>query len=266
MSGMPLSRGEQRREAIMRLLKEKGRISVHDIVETQRCSVATARRDLDLLEQTAPIIRTIGGAIYDGFNASREISFHEKTSISWIEKERIAEKAASLVREGDIIGLSGGTTTYLIARALKRRSGITVVTNAVNIAMELAGNDGIQVVVAGGIMRHKSYELCGPLTEKVVESLNIGKMFLGIDGLSVAHGLTTYSEGEAQIAKILIKRSNKTFVVFDRSKVGRVSLFSIAPLSVAHAFITDAPLDRELQAECDKWNVHVYVADREEHK
>jgi len=255
-----LTKGEQRRQAILGMLKQKGRVSVQDIVDTLHCSEATARRDLDALEQTDSVIRTIGGAIYDAFHTSKEASFEEKTSLSWVEKERIAAKAASLVEEGDIIGLSGGTTTYLIARELKSRSGITVVTNALNIAMELADSDGIQVVVAGGILRHKSYEMCGPLTEKVVESLNIGKMFLGIDGFALGQGLTTHSESEAQIAKILIKRSERTFVVFDQSKVGRVSLFSIAPVAAVHACITDAPLEGELLEELRKRHIRVFVA------
>lgn len=245
----------------MAMLKQKGRISVQEIVDTLHCSEATARRDLDALEQTDSVIRTIGGAVYDAFHMAKEASFQEKTAISWVEKERIAQQAASLVGEGDIIGLSGGTTTYLIAKALKSRSGITVVTNALNIAMELADSDGIQLVVAGGVLRHKSYELCGPLAEKVVESLHIGKMFLGIDGVALAQGLTTHSESEAQIAKILINRSAQTFAVFDRSKVGRVSLFPIAPLSEVHACITDAPLPGAFKDELLKRGIRVYVAE-----
>lgn len=266
MNEQPLSKGDQRREAILRLLKQKGRVSVQEIVDTLHCSEATARRDLDALERSESIIRTIGGAIYDGGfgmpRESREVSFHEKTSLSWAEKERIAVKAASLVREGDIIGLSGGTTTSLIARAVKGIPGITVVTNAVNIAMELADCDDIQVVVAGGILRHKSFELCGPLAEKVIESLHIGKMFLGVDGVALKQGYTTYSESEAEIAKVLMKRSEQTYVVFDSSKAARVSLFSIAPLEAAHACITDKPLaEGPLQQELDRRRIPVYVAD-----
>ncbi|MEF3306948.1 DeoR/GlpR family DNA-binding transcription regulator [Paenibacillus sp. GYB003] len=260
MPEQSLTKGEQRRRSILGMLKQRGRVSVQDIVETLHCSEATARRDLDALEQTDSVIRTIGGAIYDAYHATKEASFEEKTSLSWVEKERIAVTAASLVEEGDIVGLSGGTTTYLIAKQLKTRTGITVVTNALNIAMELADSDGIQLVVAGGILRRKSYELCGPLTEKVVEHLNIGKMFLGIDGFALEQGLTTHSESEAQIAKILIKRSERTFAVFDRSKVDRVSLFTIAPINSIHACITDAPLAGPIGEQLRKRSIRVYVA------
>ena len=105
-------------------------------------------------------------------------------------------------------GLSGGTTNYLMAKLLKPARGITVVTNAVNMAMELAGSD-IQVVVTGGMMRHNSFELCGPLGEGMVGQLNIGKMFIGVDGVSSTGGITTYSEQEAQIAKAMIRRSKR---------------------------------------------------------
>ncbi|MDF2724249.1 MAG: DeoR family transcriptional regulator [Paenibacillus sp.] len=260
MQDLPISKGEQRRQAILAMLKDKGRVSVQDIVETLNCSEATARRDLDMLEQTDSVIRTIGGAVYDAYHTAKEVSFVEKTALSWNEKLRIADMAASLVEEGDIIGLSGGTTTYLIAKQLKQRNGITVVTNALNIAMELADSDGIQLVVAGGILRHKSYELCGPMTEQIVESLNIGKLFLGIDGIALSQGLTTHSESEAQIAKICMKRAEQTLVVFDQSKVGRVSLFSIAPLGSIHACITDAPLNGPLKEELRKQDVRLYVA------
>jgi DeoR/GlpR family transcriptional regulator of sugar metabolism len=262
MQEQTLSKPEQRRQSILALLKQKGRVSVQDIVSQLNCSEATARRDLDALSQTEPVIRTIGGAVYDALLTPREASFEEKTAILWAEKERIAAKAASLVAEGDIIGLTGGTTTFLIARQLKARKGITVVTNALNIAMELADNEDLQVVVVGGVLRHKSYELSGPLAEKVIESINIGTMFLGIDGISLEKGLTTHSESEAQTAKLLMKRAERTVAVFDRSKVGRVSLFTIAPVREASACITDAPLDEALRKQLEQQGVCIYEAER----
>ncbi|UUZ90053.1 DeoR/GlpR family DNA-binding transcription regulator [Paenibacillus sp. P25] len=169
----------------------------------------------------------------------REQSFTEKREQWSPEKEAIARKAASMVEEGDIVGLTGGTTTYLIAKELKLHRGITVVTNAVNIAMELADSEGVQVVLTGGVVRKNSYELCGPLAEKIVESLNIGKMFMGIDGITAEQGVTTYSELEAHIARLMLQRSLQTYAVFDHTKVGKASLFGIAPLSAPRGCITD---------------------------
>ncbi|AJY76003.1 DeoR/GlpR family DNA-binding transcription regulator [Paenibacillus beijingensis] len=253
------NKGARRRDGIMNVLKQQGRITIAEIVDRFGCSEATARRDLELLERTGPLVRTIGGAMYDGMGTVRDSSFAERQGISLLEKEHIAQEAARLVEEGDVIGLSGGTTNYLIAKSLKMRKGITVVTNAVNIAMELAGSD-IHVVVTGGMMRHNSFELCGPLGAEMVAHLNIGKMFIGVDGISASGGITTYSEQEAQIAKALIARSEATFAVFDESKVGKTSLFSIAALPELHGLITDRPLQESLREEAERHGITVYVA------
>ncbi|GBF73972.1 DeoR family transcriptional regulator [Paenibacillus sp. 598K] len=253
------SKGERRRAEIMLLLKQQGRITIQELVERLGISEATARRDLEMMEKTEPLIRTIGGAMYDGLNSVRDLPFEEKKGLSYLEKERIAQQAAKLIDEGDVIGLSGGTTNYLLAKLLKPRKGITVVTNAVNIAMELAGSE-IQVVVTGGIMRHNSFELCGPLGEAMVAHLHIGKMFIGVDGISVEGGITTYSEQEAQIAKALMTRAQATYAIFDHTKVGKTSLFSIAALTDVYAFITDAALDGALADYAAEQGTRVYLA------
>ncbi|KKC47329.1 DeoR faimly transcriptional regulator [Paenibacillus sp. D9] len=258
MTELP-NKGERRRDGILTVLKQQGRITIPEIVEKFGCSEATARRDLELLERTGPLVRTIGGAMYDGMNPVRDSSFAERQGISLLEKEHIAQEAARHIVEGDVVGLSGGTTNYLIAKLLKTRKGITVVTNAVNIAMELAGSE-IQVVVTGGMMRHNSFELCGPLGEGMVSHLNIGKMFIGVDGISENGGITTYSEQEAQIAKALMSRSQITYAVFDQSKVGRTSLFSIAQLKDLEAVITDRHLHGSLADAARRCGVAVYVA------
>ncbi|MCR2802575.1 DeoR/GlpR family DNA-binding transcription regulator [Paenibacillus soyae] len=254
------SKGQRRREAILQLLKQQGRITITEMVERFGCSEATARRDLEQMEGTYPVIRTIGGAMYDGMSTMRELHFAEKEGLSILEKEKIAQLASTLIVEGDVIGLSGGTTNFLLAKLLKSRKGITVVTNAVNIAMELAGSP-IQVVVTGGIMRHNSFELCGPLGEGMVAQLHIGKMFIGVDGISASGGISSYSEQEAQIAKALIKRSQETYAVFDHTKTNRTSLFSVASLSELKAVITDSELDGELGDQLQREQVAVYVTD-----
>lgn len=247
----------------MNVLKRQGRVSIQEVVERFGISEATARRDLELMEKSEPVIRTIGGAMYDGMNAVRELPFAEKEGLSFLEKERIAAAAAGLIFEGDVVGLSGGTTNYYLAKLLKTRRGITVVTNTVNVAMELAGSD-INVVVTGGMMRHNSFELCGPLGEGMISQLHIGKMFLGVDGVSSTGGITTYSEQEAQIAKAMIRRSQATYAMFDHTKIGRTSLFSIAPLTELQAFITDRPLPQQLASIANAHGIQTVIASEEQ--
>jgi DeoR family transcriptional regulator of aga operon len=258
-----LSKGEKRRNGIMNVLKRQGKITIQEMIEKFAISEATARRDLDELKHIG-IIRSLGGAQLEGFYDSREVPFQEKKDVLWLEKEGIAAKAAALIEEGDVVGLTGGTTTFLIARALKQRKRITVVTNAVNIAMELSEGSDVQVVLTGGVMRRNSYELCGPLAEKTVEGLNISKMFLGVDGLAIQQGITTFSELEADIAKMLIQRSLQTYAVFDHTKVGKASLFGVAPLDCLYACITNQALDEEFAAYLKQLQIELHIADSNE--
>ncbi|MBO9607063.1 MAG: DeoR/GlpR transcriptional regulator [Paenibacillaceae bacterium] len=265
MGTQALSKGQQRREQMLSLIKRQSRVTLQEIVDHCGCSEATARRDLGLLEESGDIIRTIGGAQiatlpYEGNGYGKESSFDEKKQLLWNEKLAIAERAAALIEEGDVIGLTGGTTTYLIAKAIKHREGITVVTNAVNIAMELADSDGVQVVLTGGVMRSKSFELCGPLARKTVEDIHIGKMFLGSDGISARQGVTTYSELEAEISQMLVERAAMTIAVFDHSKAGKASLFTVVPLASLQACVTDGPLDAELERRLAELGVVVHQA------
>jgi DeoR family transcriptional regulator, aga operon transcriptional repressor len=255
-----LSKGEIRRENIMKLLKHQGKVTIQEITDKFGCSEPTARRDLDLLDKQGGIIRSLGGALLDASPLSFEASFTDKQQLLLLEKEAIAQSAASMVKEGDIVGLTGGTTTFLIARMLKMHQGITVVTNAVNIAMELSDCEGVQIVLTGGVMRRKNYELCGPLAEKVLEGLHIGKMFMGIDGFTIEAGMTTFSEQESVIGEMMLKRSVQTFAVFDHTKVGKTSLFSIAPLTALRGCITDQKLPDGMANYLQAHGIELHVA------
>ncbi|BBI32389.1 DeoR/GlpR family DNA-binding transcription regulator [Cohnella abietis] len=249
-----------RQELVLAYLERYGSISLPEMTEKFDCSEATARRDLEELEKTGRVIRTMGGgAKYESNVISREVPFHEKQSELFREKEAIAYRAASLVEEGDVIGLTGGTTTFLIAKELKKRRNITVVTNAVNIAMELADSYELQVVLTGGVLRNRSFELCGPLAEQTVKALNIHKMFMGVDGVT-KDGVSTYSELEANIASLLMQRSSKTIAVFDRTKIGKSSLFHVASLKELHACITDEQPESSLKDALELASVKVYMA------
>ncbi|MEK4513242.1 DeoR/GlpR transcriptional regulator [Paenibacillus anaericanus] len=258
---MEYSKSELRRTKLLELIKLHGKISIQEIIETIGCSEATARRDLDLLEKSGQIIRTIGGAIYEGalMQSTSELPFADKRFFQRQGKERIAEVAAELVEEGDIVCLTGGTTTFFIARALKKHRNITIVTNAVNIASELADADGVQVVVIGGVMRAKSYELSGPLAESVIEKINVTKMFLGVDGVSQAHGFTMHSELEARIAQLLIERSSEVYAVFDQSKLEKSALFTIIPLHRATGVITNKHPEGWFEAACKEQQIAIHT-------
>jgi len=258
MTNNHLPKPEARRQQLLQLLKQHKQLSIHEMTRQMGCSEATVRRDLDLLEQTGEIFRTAGGARYD--DPLRGISFHEKERLFWKEKESIAAKAASLVQQGDIIGLTGGTTTFLIARALKERHEITVVTNAVNIAMELAESQKVQVVLTGGVMSNETFELSGPLAEAKLEGLHINKMFIGIDGIHPKTGISTHSELESRMTRIMMSRSDSAIAVFDGSKANKSSIFHISPISALEAIVCNIPLPAELQEACLQEEITLHIA------
>lgn len=256
------TKGDLRREKLLELLKQHDELGIHEMLAQIQCSEATIRRDLELLSQAGKVIRTTGGARYD--DPLRGISFHEKEQQHWKEKEAIARKARALVNNGEVIGLTGGTTTFLIARALKTIERLTIVTNAVNIAMELAENEGIQIVLTGGVMNNETFELSGPLAEEKLNNLFINKMFLGLDGIHAEMGLTTHSELEARMAQRMMSRSEKTIAVFDNSKIDRCSLFQINSLAKIEAIICNEPLSEQLTTACHRQQIAIYQTELEE--
>ena len=224
----------------MQLLRENGTISVNDIIDRFGVSEATARRDLEALERDKKLLRTFGGAILE--TVRTEIPFFAKMDMNPEEKSEIAKKALTLIQEGDVIGLTGGSTNMFIARLLRQRAfeRLTVVTNAINIAYELAGQPGLQLIVTGGIIRTQSFELSGPLADLTLGQLTIQKTFMGADGVSLTRGITTFDELEAHTNRMMMRHSLETYVVADYTKLGRDSIFLIDEIAAITALLTDS--------------------------
>ena len=240
-------RQSERLGAILEELSEGGNVGVSDLAGRFGVSAPTVRRDLELLERQRLLTRTHGGAVAQGL--LYELPLRYKSARYQAEKKRIAAAAASLVRDGTAIGLTGGTTTTEVARALVDRPRLTVVTNALNIAAELAIRPNLKLVVTGGYASAESYELVGPLAEQSLLGLNLDIVFLGVDAISVAAGLSTHHEVEAHTNLALIERSRRVVVVADSSKIGLVAFARICPIDRVHELITDAAADPALVAE-----------------
>lgn len=233
----------------MKLLQEAGTIALGDIVEQFSVSEATARRDLESLEQERRLIRTFGGAVLE--TVRTEIPLFAKLDLHQDEKRQIADKALALIRDGDVIGLTGGSTTTEIARGLLKRAfeRLTVITNAVNIAYELSGVLGIQLIVTGGGVHTQSFELSGPIADSALRQISIHKTFIGADGLSLARGVTTFNELEASTNRVMMEQSLESYIVADHTKLNHQSIFQICPLSAVTAIITDASASAEAKEQ-----------------
>jgi DeoR family transcriptional regulator of aga operon len=155
------------------------------------------------------------------------------------QKRRIARAAAERISDGTAIGLTGGTTTTEVARALVDRTALTIVTNALNIASEVAVRPNLKLVVTGGVARPESYELVGPIADSSLAGLNLDLVFLGVDGISIDGGLTTHHEIEAHTDRALIERSSRVIVVADSSKIGVAAFARICGLGAIQELITD---------------------------
>src|ERR1700674_4442233 len=229
---------EERQRAILELLRRDGRVVVVDLAEQYDTSQVTIRKDLDALHLKGMVHRTHGGALPSRGRALEDPSLREKEKLHRQEKLRIADSAASMVKEGQVIILDSGTTTTAIARALRSFQNLTIITNAVNIAAELAGT-AVEVILTGGTLRKNSFSLVGPIAEETLRRLSADVLFLGVDGFDVHYGLSTPNLLEAKVNRVMVEISKKVVAVCDSSKFGRRSLSLIAPPSALQEIITD---------------------------
>ncbi len=229
---------EERRRAILEALRRDGRVLVTELAHQFRTSQVTIRKDLEILHSTGQIHRTHGGALPSHDGALEDRTLLEKEKLHRKEKIQIASAAANMVSEGQVVILDSGTTTTAIARALRQHQNLTIVTNAVNIAAELAGTS-LDVILTGGTLRRNSFSLVGPIAEETLRRLNADILFLGVDGFDVRYGLSTPNLLEAKVNRAMMDVARVVVVVCDSSKFGRRSLSLIAPPSDVHRVITD---------------------------
>ncbi|MEU4731601.1 MULTISPECIES: DeoR/GlpR family DNA-binding transcription regulator [unclassified Streptomyces] len=238
---------KERWQALLDLLVERGELEVEPAAQTLGVSAATIRRDLDQLAEQQLLVRTRGGAVLHG--VSYELPLRYRTSRRAAEKRRISEAVAALITPGEVIGLTGGTTTTEVARALAGRpdlgSGspaLTVVTNALNIAGELVIRPQFKIVLTGGVARPQSYELTGPLAEQVLGQLAVDTAVVGVDGFDPADGAATRHEDEASINRLLCERARRVVIAADSSKLGVRAFARICATSSVDVLVTDTGL------------------------
>ena len=240
---------EERLLLIVEIVNQMGKVTVGELSERLDVSSVTIRRDLERLEEKELLVRTHGGAmsaINQLSKVAHEQSFSEKEDTFVTEKERIAEAASKLVDDEEAILLTPGTTNMFLARKLMGKKDLTIVTNAVNIAIHVGGQPGIEMILIGGKMRPKSFALVGPLADQALGSIRVDKLFLGVDGFDIQEGMTTLNLSEASINRQMIAIAKKIIVVADHSKFGRVMFSHIANLEVVHTVISDTLLPESI--------------------
>lgn len=234
---------EERRRKILESLDQSERVTVQELVRRFGVSAVTVRKDLDALTDAGAIVRSHGGALKP--IGPTDIAINIKEILHHEEKVRIGAAAAALVQNDETIILDSGTTTLEVARQLAARKfrALTVITNGLNIAMELAHLSHVRLLMIGGLVRHVSYSVVGPHAEQMLQGLNADRLFLGVDGLDLQIGLMTPDVLEAQLNTQLIRVAREVNVVTDSTKFGRRSLSLIARLNAVHRVITDDKIE-----------------------
>lgn len=250
----------QRRETILQQLTRNGSVQVTDLVQEFGVSAVTIRNDLSTLEAQGLASRSHGGATLTR-TPPPEQSIRQKDAINQEQKDRIGALAATLVQEGDNIIIDSGTTTISLARHLREASNVTVMTNGLNIAWELADTAGVELILTGGLLRKQSLSIQGSQAEATLQAYNFDKLFLGVDGFDLQFGVTTHHEAEASLNHKMVERAKKIIVLTDASKFGRVSLHRIVQLDRVHTVITDASISPEYREGLQKLGIELLIAD-----
>lgn len=249
---------DERRQHILSVIQSEGRVLVGELSRNLGISQITIRKDLDHLQGKGLVKRTHGGALRIQSSALFDPTLQEKQKQHAQEKQRIAAAAAEMVEEGQCVMLDSGTTTTAVAHALKRFSQLTVITNAVNIAAELASTN-LEVILVGGSLRKNSFSLVGPLAEDVLHEMHADIVFLGVDGFDPEVGVTTPNFLESRVNRAMVKAARRVVAVCDSTKFKRRSLSRIVPPSQIHCVITDRNLLPETAAALRAQNIEVLL-------
>lgn len=252
---------QTRLAAILSALQQSGSVSVDGLSKELEVSLVTIRRDLDALERRGMLRRTHGGAVsieplfYEPFRNDR--SFQAQVERFAEDKHRIGRAAAALIKDGEMIALTPGTTTTEVIRGIPFNHKITVVTSTVNVAMELSKRKDLEVFVTGGHLRGEWFSLVGPTAVQSLSRLLIHTLFIGADGIDAKRGVTCYSPDEAQLNSAMVKRAQRKIAVVDHSKFGVVAGWCICPTSELDIIITDSDATDEMIAPFEKAQIQV---------
>lgn len=257
-----------RMNALLDAMAADGHLEVAELARKLGVSSTTIRRDLNLLHEQRLVTRTRGGAVSTTVNYDLPIRYRKMRHGD--EKARIGRAAAALVAEGDTVGLTGGTTTTEVARAIAENHPspastggpprqITIVTNAINIANELTVRRHVRLVMTGGVSRLQSFELTGPLAADTLAQVDLDFAMIGVDAFDPTSGAKVADEDEARINQLMARQARKTIIVADSSKLTARAFARICPISDIDTFITDAATPPEAIATIRRAGVHVIV-------
>lgn len=247
----------ERRNKIEQLINENGSVLVVDLAKQFDVTTETIRNDLLKLEKQGILIRTYGGATLVD-NSATDLAITERDTVNFEEKQRIGRRAAQMIHNGETIFLDASTSAWHLARNIKDKVGVTVITNASKIAAELAECDGVHVICTGGELTPRNMSYVGRVAEKTIKEYYFAnKCFFSCKGVTLSRGLVESSEAEAEIKKTMIKNSESVIFLCDHNKLSRLGVHSIANLECIDCFITDVQLSEDWNEVLNKYDVNI---------
>lgn len=244
---------DRRANEIVRLLLDRGSASMDELTQELGTSAANVRRDLARLEARGLVYRTHGGAelfgpqIYEPFRFDAQFQTRDQRFVK--EKRRIGLTAADLIRAHETIGLTSGTTTTQVARSIRHRTGLRIVTNAVNIGMELCNQPGLKTTLTGGVVQWQgSFSLIGPYAVQFLGDVHLDRAFVGVCGMDAEHGASVIEPEEAVVFRTMARQAKQVIVVADSSKIGMVSPALVCPAKQVDLVITDKGISTKASA------------------
>ncbi len=247
----------ERHQYIIRRIAEDGHVSVVDLCEELKVSSVTIRKDLQFLEDEMLLSRTHGGATsVNPYQKDRPIN--EKAQLHAEAKRCIGMEAAKLVEPNDSIIIASGTTMQFFAREIVPQAGLTVITSAINVTMELIKHEQVDIIQLGGPVRKTSSSIMGSYAEALLGDFFCSKLFLGVDGIDGDFGITTTNAQEALLNRKMMESAHQVIVLADSSKFDRKSLGKIVSLDKVDMLISDA-IPPKYQQLCDNFGIEYKV-------
>lgn len=246
----------ERRNLIIQYLEEHGRVTVEELSQKFDVTPMTIRRDLQHLEDNDIAVRTFGGAVLKS-DLDTEISYEDKSISHKEEKNRIAEYAASIIKDGQIVLLDSGTTNMEIARKLKDKKGLTIVTPDVLLAGYLIQSTDFKILCTGGYVQNDIGACIGSRASDFLRDINVDIGFMGASSVDIERGVTTPTIEKAEVKKQIIKSSEKVMLVTDSSKFGRTSFAKICSIDEFDLVITDSNIDKKILEELKSLKINI---------
>ena len=235
---------DQRKEKILEILAESGKVRVSNLSHMFQVSEVTIRIDLADLESRGLLSRVHGGAV-SSYKNYYNMNFHQRSSTNEDQKRTIAEYVANVVKDNDTIMMNAGTTTLFALRSLNGRKNIHIVTNSIAIALEASGNLNFDVVLLGGLVNTMYQFTYGDDALHQLSQYHADKLILSVDGVNAEDGLSTYYNQEAEICRQMLRLSDNAIIAADYTKIGRTALTRIAPLSTAECLVTNENANKD---------------------